>query len=151
MELIVIAGYGLAGLVIAVIGGALGWLVAARRTSAAEATVAALRQQVADARTRGDQLDRGLRAADAARGEQETAARELARGLADQRRLLDDAEGKLADTFQALAAQALQQSSQGFLTLATEKLGALRDQAAEDLAARQRAVAADFESRQRAI
>ncbi len=148
MELILIAA---CALVVGGLGGALGWLAAARRTSAAEATSAALRQQLGDARTRGDQLDGALRASEAARIEQETAARELARGLADQRRLLDEAESKLADTFQSLAAQALQQSSQGFLTLATEKLGAMRDQAAEDLAARQRAAAADFESRQRAI
>jgi DNA recombination protein RmuC len=148
MELILIAACGLAGLAV---GGALGWLAAARRTSAAEATAAALRQQLGDTRARGAELEGALRASEAARVEQETAARELARGLTDQRRLLDEAERKLADTFQALAAQALQQSSQGFLTLATEKLGALRDQAAEDLAARQRAAAADFESRQRAI
>jgi DNA recombination protein RmuC len=137
MELILVTVGALAGLVI---GGAVGWLAAARRTGAAEATVAALRQQVVDLGARGERLELSLREADAQRVEQETSARELGRGLAEQRRLLDDAESKLSDTFQALAAQALQQSSQGFLTLASEKLGAMRDQATVDLEARQRAI-----------
>ncbi|HET6147061.1 MAG TPA: DNA recombination protein RmuC [Polyangia bacterium] len=148
MEPIVIAAGALAG---AAIGAVVGWLAAARRTGAAEATVTALRQQVDDARARADRLEQALRESDARRVEQETAARELGRGLAEQRRLLDDAEAKLADTFQALAAQALQQSSQGFLTLATEKLGAMREQAAGDLEARQRAMTVDLDARQRAI
>ena len=148
MEPILIAAGTLVG---AAIGAVMGWLASARRTGAAEATAAALRAQVDYARARAEQLERALRESDARRVEQETAARELGRGLAEQRRLLDDAEAKLADTFQALAAQALQQSSQGFLTLAAEKLGAMRDQAAGDLEARQRAMAVDFEARQRAV
>jgi DNA recombination protein RmuC len=116
------------------------WLAASRRTGAAEATGAALRQQVAEARTRGVDLERELREAHAASVQYETEARELSRGLSEQRRLLDDAESKMGDTFQALAAQALQQSSQGFLTLAAEKLGSLREQATGDLEARQRAI-----------
>jgi DNA recombination protein RmuC len=148
MEPILIAAGALVGVAI---GAVVGWLAAARRTGAAEATVSALRQQVDDARARAGELERALRESDARRVEQETAARELGRGLAEQRRLLDDAEAKLGDTFQALAAQALQQSSQGFLTLAAEKLGALRDQAAVDLEARQRAATVDLEARQRAI
>jgi DNA recombination protein RmuC len=151
MEPIFVAATALVGLVALTVGGAVGWLVAARRTGAAEATTAALRQQLADMRARADQMDAALRESDARRVEHETAARELARGLADQRRLLNDAEGKLSDTFQALAAQALQQSSQGFLTLAAEKLGAMRDQATGDLEARQRAAAVDLDARQRAI
>jgi DNA recombination protein RmuC len=151
MEPIFVAATALVGLVVLILGGAVGWLAAARRTGAAEATAAALRQQLADMRARADQMDGALRESDARRVEQETAARELARGLADQRRLLNDAEGKLSDTFQALAAQALQQSSQGFLTLAAEKLGAMREQATGDLEARQRAAAIDLDARQRAI
>ena len=137
MELILIAGGGLCGVIL---GGVVGWLAAARRTGAAEATAAALAQQVADGRARAAELERALREADASRVENETTARELGRSLAEQKRLLDDAEVKLGDTFQALAAQALQQSSQGFLTLATEKLGSLRDQASGDLEARQHAI-----------
>ncbi len=121
------------------LGGVIGWLAAARRTGAAEATAAALRQQVTETHARADQLERSLRDADARRVEHETAARDLERHLTEQRRLLDDAEGKLGDTFQALAAQALQQSHHGFLALAAEKLGSLRAEAAGDLEARQKA------------
>ena len=99
MEPILIVASALVG---TALGGVIGWLAAARRTSAAEATVAALRQQVADARARADLLERSLRDADARRVEHETAARELERNLAEQRRLLDEAEGKLGDTFQAV-------------------------------------------------
>jgi DNA recombination protein RmuC len=112
------------------VGGALGavmaWLWSARRAGAAEATGAALRQQLADvkaeATARAERLEQQLRRA------------------AEQRGLLDQAETKLGDTFQALAAQALQNSNQGFLTLATERLGTLRQQAASDLEARQLAI-----------
>src|SRR5260221_9779568 len=99
---IFIAASALVGaIVVGFAGGVVGWLAAARRTGAAEATAAALRQQLADARVRADQVETALRESDARRVEQETAARELGRSLADQRRLLDEAEAKLADTFQA--------------------------------------------------
>jgi DNA recombination protein RmuC len=137
MEPILIIASALVG---TALGGVIGWLAAARRTGAAEATAEALRQQVADARARADALERSLRDSDARRVERETAARELERNLGEQRRLLDEAEGKLGDTFQALAAKALQQSHQGFLALAAEKLGSFRDQAAGDLEARQKAI-----------
>ena len=137
MEPILIVATALVG---TALGGVIGWLAAARRTSAAEATAAALRQQAADARARADLLERSLRDAEARRIEHETAARELERNLGEQRRLLDEAEGKLGDTFRALAAQALQQSHQGFMALAAEKLASMRDQATGDLEARQKAI-----------
>jgi DNA recombination protein RmuC len=135
MEPILIVASALVG---TALGGVIGWLAAARRTGAAEATAAALRQQLGEAHARTDLLERSLREADARRVEHETAARELERNLGEQRRLLDEAESKLGNTFQALAAQALQQSNQGFLALAAEKLSSIRDQAAGDLEARQK-------------
>ena len=136
MEPILIVATALVG---TALGGVIGWLAAARRTGAAEATAAALRQQITEARDRTDLLERSLRETDARRVEHETSARELERSLGEQRRLLDEAEGKLGDTFQALAAQALQQSQQGFMALAAEKMSSMRDQAAGDLDARQKA------------
>jgi DNA recombination protein RmuC len=136
MEPILIVASALVG---TALGGLIGWLAAARRTGAAEATAAALRQQLADARARTDLLERSLRESDARRVEHETSSRELERNLVEQRRLLDEAEGKLGDTFQALAAQALQQSHQGFLALAAEKLSSIRDQTAGEVEARQKA------------
>src|SRR4051812_10446756 len=85
----------------------IGWLMGTRRAGAAEATVAALRQQVSDGKVRSDRLERELLEANAARVQNETEAREVARSAAEQRRLLDQAEAKLGDTFQALAAKAL--------------------------------------------
>ena len=67
-------------------------------------------------------------------------ARELARSLGEQRRLIDEAEGKLGDTFQALAAQALQQSHQGFLALAAERWRRCGPGGRSDLEARQKAI-----------
>jgi DNA recombination protein RmuC len=142
MELILLTGGILAG---AGLGLWIGWLMGTRRAGAAEATAAALRQQVTEGRARAEKLERDLLEANAARVQNETEARELARSAAEQRRLLDDAQNKMGDTFQALAAQALQSSSQGFLTLAAEKLGAMRDQATSDLEARQRAGVAAIE------
>jgi DNA recombination protein RmuC len=70
----------------------------------------------------------------------ETQTLELRRSLDEQKGLLDTAEEKLADTFRALAAQALAANNQGFLTLAAEKLGAARKETDDALAARQTAI-----------
>ena len=48
---------------------------------------------------------------------------------------------QVGTTFQAAAAEALQQSSEGFLRLASERLGSLQQQGAGDLEARQQAIA----------
>jgi DNA recombination protein RmuC len=137
MQLILLVAGAVAG---AGLAAWIGWLTGTRRVGAAEATVAALRQQLGDSKSRAESLERELMQSNTARVQNETQARELSRGIADQRRLLDQAQEKLGDTFQALAAQALQNSSQGFLTLAAEKLGTLRQQAASDLEARQLAI-----------
>src|SRR4051794_24391666 len=107
MELTMLAAGTLVG---GALGAAMGWLWAARRAGASEATAAALRQQVTDikaeAAARAERLEVQLRQADAQRVESETQARELTRSIAEQRELLEQAEAKLGNTFQALAAQA---------------------------------------------
>jgi DNA recombination protein RmuC len=65
---------------------------------------------------------------------------ELGRSMAAQKALIEESRSQLGDTFKALAADVLQSSSQGFLTLASEKLGALRQESARDLEARQQAI-----------
>jgi DNA recombination protein RmuC len=60
--------------------------------------------------------------------------------LAEERSLLQSAKEKLSDTFKSLAADALRQNNEGFLTLATEKLAAARSEAAGDLEARKTAI-----------
>ena len=73
------------------------------------------------------------RAAEAARAEA------LARSSSSSARCSTRRRSHLGDTFQALAAEALRTSQEDFLTLASERLGAVRDQTAMDVEARQQA------------
>ncbi|HEY4188655.1 MAG TPA: DNA recombination protein RmuC [Polyangia bacterium] len=139
------------------LGGAFGWLVGAARTRAegermlrdmegraraSSATADELRRTADASRGRADGFELELRRMEGERAAIAARAGELERGLAEQRRLLDDAKGELGTTFQALAAEALQRSNEGFLQLATEKLAAARREGATDLAAREQAIAA---------
>lgn len=62
------------------------------------------------------------------------------RAEAEKRALLETAEQKLADAFNALSAQALRSNNQAFLDLAKQNLAAFQETAKGDLAARQQAV-----------
>jgi DNA recombination protein RmuC len=144
-------GFVVGGLVV----GALGWIWGAdraraaadlalreaeKRASAAGARAEALAHQAEQADGRANGLEAARRLADSERAAALARAEELGRSLAEQRGLLDAAKAQLADTFQALAADALRSSQQGFLTLASERLGALRQASASDLEARQKAI-----------
>jgi DNA recombination protein RmuC len=59
---------------------------------------------------------------------------------AEKRALLDSAEQKLADAFNALSAQALKSNNQAFLDLARQNLATFQETAKGELAARQQAV-----------
>ena len=111
---------GFATFVVGVLGGgAFAWLLATMRTRTA--MQAALRESD----SRG--------AAAAARAEA------LARSVDDQRALLDAAKTHLGDTFQTLAADALRTSQEDFLTLASERLGAVRTETTMEVDAEQQA------------
>ena len=71
----------------------------------------------------------------------ETHAEDVEKNMAEQRSLLEDARAQLADTFKALAHDALAQNNSGFLTLAEQKFRALKDAASGELEARQTAIA----------
>jgi DNA recombination protein RmuC len=85
-----------------------------------------------------------------ARGRSERLARERAvleerlaaerRAAADKLTLLEDARGRLAETFQALSAQALRSNTTSFLELAKNQLEAFQRQAAGDLDSRHKAI-----------
>jgi DNA recombination protein RmuC len=145
------------GLVVAGLAGVVGWLVGAarargavilelreaeKRASAEAARADTLAQQalVSDARANG--LEAARRLADSEKAGANARASELARSLVEQRALLDDAKAQLTDTFQALAADTLQRSNEGFLALATERLGALHQESTSDLESRQKAIEA---------
>lgn len=63
------------------------------------------------------------------------------RAAADEKRsLIEEARTRLADTFQALSAQALQSNNESFLQLARAAMEAQREQASGDLERRQQAI-----------
>jgi DNA recombination protein RmuC len=156
MELSLLAA-SLGALVIGALASALGWLAGAararaagelalrdaeKRASAAGARAETLADQAREAEARANGLEAARRIADSEKATERERASQMARSLAEQRALLDDAKAQLADTFQALAADALSSSHEGFLALATERLGALRREGASDLEARQKAIEA---------
>ena len=115
---------------------------AEKRASAAGGRAETLDAHAREAEARANGLEAARRIADSEKSAANARASELARSLVEQRALLEDAKTQLADTFQALAADALQSSNEGFLTLATERLGALRREGASELEARQKAIEA---------
>jgi DNA recombination protein RmuC len=136
-------------------GGGMGWVlgVGSARTKAAaalrvveadagaaRATVEELRRQQAAAALRAERLEGELADADRARAVAETQAAELRVRLEEERELLETAEARLGNTFRALAADALAANTEGFLSLAAEKLGAARGESEAALEARQRAI-----------
>src|SRR3989337_3858037 len=60
--------------------------------------------------------------------------------LAEQRRLLEAAEKRLADTFHALADNALKSNNQAFIDLAKSTFETIQAQAKGDLETRQKAI-----------
>jgi DNA recombination protein RmuC len=113
---------------------------AEKRASAAGGRAETLADQAREAEARANGLEAARRIADSEKSAANARATELARSLVEQRALLEDAKGQLSDTFQALAAEALQNSHEGFFALATERLGSVRQEGASDLEARQKAI-----------
>jgi DNA recombination protein RmuC len=70
----------------------------------------------------------------------ETKLEESNANLAEQKRLLEDARAKLADTFNSLSAEALKSNNQAFLTLAKSTFETVQAQAKGDLDTRQKAI-----------
>ena len=60
----------------------------------------------------------------------------MEKNLAEQKALLDDARGKLTETFKSLASDVLSKSNTDFLKLAEQRFSALRDGATGELDAR---------------
>jgi DNA recombination protein RmuC len=122
--------------------------------AAARAGLRATRLELARAREEHEHLLQAraaetsqLRAAEhAARSEAASAQAACAalqaelRGSAEKLQLLDDAQQRLQQSFEALCGRALQANSEQFLQLARESLGALAESARGDLAKRQQAI-----------
>jgi DNA recombination protein RmuC len=125
----------------AALGGAVAWLLARGQSAAADARVAELRGQMAATQVELGRLRQELSRAEQARAAAEVRAQEESRQAAEQARLLEDAKGRLTDTFKSLAADVLAGNNRSFLQLAEEKFKALREESAGDLQSRQQAIA----------
>jgi DNA recombination protein RmuC len=111
-----------------------------RREAGLDATVAELNRQ-------NQTLQQELRASQnrieeeqKLRAAAEKEAESQRTNLAEQRRLLDDAQVKLREAFQSLAGEALQASSQQFMDLAKSKFDSLQKEAEGDLEQRKAAI-----------
>ena len=71
---------------------------------------------------------------------QEAQAAEERKGTAEKLALMEDAQTRLADAFNALSAEALRKNNQSFLELAKETLGTFQESAKGDLEKRQQAI-----------
>ena len=126
----------LAGLAV---GAVLGWLLArlaaAGRAAAAEARAGAEAERRRELEAEVAALAERLRATD----------RDLAvaqRTLDDQGRFVEQSKRELEGAFRSLADEVLQGSQRQFLSLAEQRLGTARAEAAADLEARKKAVEA---------
>jgi DNA recombination protein RmuC len=122
------------------VGGAAAWMLLGRRAAGAQATAAAetarreaAERELAAARASATEDAKRLGAADAKIDE----ARRLA---AEQQEFVDRARAEMKATFEALAASALSGSSEQFLKLAEQRLGAARTQAVADVDERKKAI-----------
>jgi DNA recombination protein RmuC len=110
------------------------------RTRAAESTVNELRAQLEGLRESLGQLQAQLRTEGEQRAGAEARLQEAQANLEGQKKLLDEARQKLADTFNALAAEALKSNNQAFVTLAKSTFQTIQAQAQGDLETRQKAI-----------
>lgn len=127
----------LAGLVV---GGVVIWLLTRNRAVESEATAAGLRQQQEKLQSEVDGLRARLEAELKARAAAEASLEAARKNLEEQRQLLEDARGKLSETFKSLSSDVLGLQSESFLKLASETFGKLRAQAEGDLGKRQEAI-----------
>ena len=126
------------------VGGAIAWLLATWRgralTGAAEATIGELRAAVEKHEADLESLRQKLDAESAAKVKAEADLANATANIEEQKKLLDEARTKLADTFKALSADALKSSSEAFLALAKRNLEAVLAEGKGDLEKRKQAV-----------
>jgi len=137
------------------LGGAVGWfwgkgrsastlsrlqVEAEGRTRAAESAANELRTQLESLRQKVEELQAKLRTEGEQRAGAEARLQEAQANLEEQKKLLDEARQKLADTFNALAAEALKSNNQAFVALAKSTFETIQAQAKGDLETRQTAI-----------
>ena len=137
------------------LGAAVGWLwansrAAARHASlqvevegkvrAAESTANELRAQIEQVQGALEQSQQQTRTESELRVAAETRLKEAQASLEERRKDFDEARQKLADAFNALAAEALKNNNQAFLVLANSNFETIQARAKGDLETRQKAV-----------
>jgi DNA recombination protein RmuC len=123
-----------------VLGALVAWLLARQRRSAAEERLCLREAEVAQLQAR---LAEG--AAEAGRLREEravlrTTIEKERQAAAEKMRLLDEAQGRLSDTFKALSADALRDNNASFVHLAKATLEKFQESAQGDLDRRQQAI-----------
>ena len=113
---------------------------AERRAATAEAALPELRSQLKERTSDTAGLQQRLEAEITARTAAETALQEERKRLEEQRALFNEAQEKLKDAFNSLAAQALNRNNQSFLDLAKGTLEKYQAEAKGELQAREKAV-----------
>jgi len=130
-------------------GGAIAWIAALNRlrqaehrAMAAEVDAEALRRRQASDREEVAGLRERLESEQKARVAAETSLEAERDNLNGQRRLLSEAQARLADTFKAVSGDVLASQSESFLRLAQQRFDVLRAEAEGDFAAREKAIEA---------
>jgi DNA recombination protein RmuC len=122
------------------LGAVIGWLLASVRTRSelvkSQTELGNVRSALADL----NELRERLKTEGESRVAAETKLREAQVSLEEQKKLLEEAKKNLADTFQALSAEALKSNNQAFIALARSTFETLQAQAKGDLATRQEAI-----------
>ena len=146
----------LASALAALVGAAIGWLLAGASARAAaenrlremiagrasaESAVAELRRQGEALRSELSATQLQLQREQTSRASAETALAKAQENLAEQRQQFEEARAKLVETFQAAASQALGKNNAEFLDLARATFQTLQKEATGDLSQRQTAIA----------
>ena len=110
------------------------------RAAVARGEADSLRIELDSRKQEIDGLHCALRQAEATRAAVEARGEQIQGALDQQRLMLQQAEAALADAFKSLAADALSNNNQQFLTLARENLAGVEARAVTDLENRQKAI-----------
>lgn len=123
-----------------IVGAAVIWAWLGSRAGKSAAETALLRDQLSRAQAEAAQLRKRTEDEQRARTAAETSLEVERQNMAEQRRLLEDAEAKLKESFQSLAGQTFQSFQQQFLQVADTRFSTLRAQASGEFQQRQQAI-----------
>lgn len=128
-------------------GFAVAWLVTARKTAEAESARAShasaadeLRKQIQTLRSDAEAAGAKAREAQDGRVAAETALKEAAKNLDEQRQAIEDVRAQMTESFQALSAATLKSTTEEFLKLAGVRFDSLKKDAASELTQKEQAI-----------